>query len=151
VAALALPVALIVGRIAGILTGSETGTATNLPWSIIYTHPDSRAYQNFQFSSTHPAVAYEMLLTAAIFGAVWFMKDRVRPDGMLFAVFMGLYSINRFFVGFVRFNKAWLSGMGIAQLIALVILIVLVPLVSYRIQLMRHGEEARPARNLRRS
>jgi hypothetical protein len=64
---------------------------------------------------------------------------------------MGLYSINRFFVGFVRFNKAWLSGMGIAQLIALVILIVLVPLVSYRIQLMRHGEEARPARNLRRS
>lgn len=151
VAALALPLALIVGRIAGILSGSETGTATGLPWGITYTHPDSRAYQNFQFTSTHPAVAYEMLLTGLIFGVLWFLKDRVKPDGMLFAVFMGLYAIDRFFVGFVRLNKAWLSGMGMAQLIALVILIVLVPLVSYRIHLVRPGEEARPARTARRS
>jgi len=150
VAALALPLALVVGRIAGLIDGSEAGTPTGLPWGIVYTHPESRAHQFYEMRAIHPAVAYEMLCNLAIFGVLWFFKDRARPEGMIFAMFIGFYSIARFFIGFARFNKEWFSGMDIAQLIALVVLIVIVPLVSYRIQLVRPGSKATASRSSRR-
>jgi phosphatidylglycerol:prolipoprotein diacylglycerol transferase len=137
VAALALPWALLVGRIAGLLDGSESGTPTTLPWGITYSHPDTRAYQSYQLLATHPAVAYEALLNLGIFGVLWFLKDRVKPEGMLFAIFIGLYSINRFFIGFSRLNKEWLGGMDLAQILAILVLIVTVPLVSYRTQFVK--------------
>jgi prolipoprotein diacylglyceryltransferase len=143
VGALVLPLALVVGRIANLLDGSQPGTTTDLPWGLIYTHIDTRANRVFELGTTHPAVVYEMLCNLAIFGALWFLKGRVRPEGMLFALFLGLYAIARFFVGFVRYHDmTWLSDMGIAQLIALVVLVVIVPLVSYRIQLRRSGAQS---------
>ena len=143
VAALVLPLVLVVGRIANLLDGSQPGTTTNLPWGIVYTHIDTTAYRIFELGTTHPAVVYEMLCNLAIFGAFWYLKGRVRPEGMLFALFLGFYSISRFFVGFVRYHgMTWLSDMGIAQLIALVVLVVIVPLVSYRVQLVRPGAQS---------
>jgi phosphatidylglycerol:prolipoprotein diacylglycerol transferase len=145
IAALVLPLALAVGRIANLLDGSQPGTTTNLPWGLVYTHVDTTAYRVFELGTTHPAVVYEILCNLAIFGALWFVKGRVRPEGMLFALFLGFYAIARFFVGFVRYHgMTWLSDIGIAQLIALVVLVVIVPLVSYRVQLVRSGAQSNP-------
>ena len=147
VSALALPLCLAVGRIAGIITGSEPGEPTGMPWGIVYTNPESVANKRYQLLATHPAVAYELLWDLLIFGALWYLKDRVRPDGMLFALFIGLYAVGRFFIGFLRFDKVWLVGMGMAQLVALVVLIVIVPVVAYQIEVVRKSGSAASRRS----
>lgn len=138
VSALGLPLALAVGRIGGIINGAQVGRPTDMPWGIVYTHPESLSHQAYELQATHPAVAYEILWDLFIFGVLWYLRDRVRPDGMFFALFLVLYSAGRFFVGFLRYQeKAWLAGMGIDQLIALVLMIAIIPVVTYRAHFVR--------------
>ena len=138
VSALLLPLALAVGRIGGIINGAQVGRPTDMPWGITYTHPESLTNRAYELQATHPAVAYEMLWDLCIFGVLWFLRDRVRPDGMFFGLFLVLYSVGRFFIGFLRYHdKVWLAGMGIDQLIALVLMIAIIPVVTYRAHFVR--------------
>jgi prolipoprotein diacylglyceryltransferase len=54
---------------------------------------------------------------------------------MLFALFLGLYSTGRFFISFLRqeFNSYFLS-LNEAQIIALAVVIVTIPLLAYKAQ-----------------
>jgi len=148
VSALVLPLALAVGRVGGIINGAQVGRPTDMPWGIVYTHPESRAHQTYEFQATHPAVAYEMLWDLFLFGLLWFLRDRIRPDGMFFAVFLVLYSAGRFFIGFLRYQeKVWLAGMGMDQLIALVLMIAIIPVVTYRAHFVRRPGVSTAAAN----
>ena len=63
VTAPALLVAMAIGRIGDIINGEHFASATNLPWGVIYTHPDSPGLGR---PPTHPAVAYELLFDIAL-------------------------------------------------------------------------------------
>ena len=138
----ALLVAMAIGRIGDIINGEHCALATRLPWGVIYTHPDSPG--GWPTSSggcggfaSHPAVVYELLFDLALLLIIWPMRHRLRPHGMTFALYGGLYSIGRFFISFLRVevNNYWIFNE--AQLIALAVVAITIPLLVYKAQLVR--------------
>ena len=137
-AAPAVLIAMAIGRIGDIINGEHCALVTDAFWGFVYTHPESPAgfcYNSIPSPSMHPAVVYEMLWDLAIAGVLfWGLRDRLRPDGMLFVSFLLLYSVGRFFITFLREDKVWVAGLQEAQILSLVILAVTVPLLAYRAQ-----------------
>ena len=65
---------------------------------------------------------------------------------MLFALFFAGYSAGRFFISFVRQEQnTYIFGFNEAQLVALAVMLVTVPLLIYRARLVRpeRGQQAR--------
>ena len=130
-----LLIALAIGRIGDVINGEHWSSFTNLPWGWVYTDPDSFGYGR---PASHPAVAYELIFCLAWAGVLWLLRDRIQPRGMLFALFFAGYSAGRFFISFVREEQnTYVFGFNEAQLVALVIMLVTVPLLIYRARLVR--------------
>ncbi len=128
--ALGLILAQAIGRIGDIINGEHFSTATGLPWGVIYTHPNSPAYGR---PPTHPAVAYELLMDLFIFGILWKLRGRIRPDGSLFLLYLILYSVGRFFLSFLRLDSATVFlSLSQPQWICLLVLAAAVPLMVSR-------------------
>ncbi len=119
-----------IGRIGDIINGEHISTITGLPWRVIYTHPNSPAYGR---PPTHPAVGYELLMDLFIFGILWKLRGRIKPDGSLFLLYFILYSIGRFFLSFLRLdsNTVFLS-LNQPQWISILVLVVAIPLLIWQ-------------------
>lgn len=123
-----------IGHIGCIIQGDSLGPVTDLPWGIVYTNQGAMAPAlGVPFL---PAQGYEMVWDLAIFALLWFVRKRVRNDGLLFATYVFLYSINKFTVSFWRENVLLAFGLREAQLVALAMLAASVAalLVLYRKQ-----------------
>ena len=128
--ALGLILAQAIGRIGDIINGEHISTTTNLPWGVVYTHPDSPAYG---LPPQHPAVAYELLMDLAIFGILWKLRGRIRPDGSLFLLYLILYSLGRFFLSFLRLDSNTVFwSLTQPQWISILVLAVAVPILVFR-------------------
>ena len=132
IAAPALLLAMAIGRIGDIINGEHFASFTSLPWGMVYTHGDSPALGR---AASHPAVAYELLFDLALLLVIWPLRNRLRPRGMLFTLYLALYSTGRFFISFLRqeYNSYFL-GLNEAQIVALAVVIVTVPLLVYKAQ-----------------
>ncbi len=147
VTAPALLVAMAIGRIGDIINGEHFAKVTDLPWAVIYTHPDSPGLGR---PPTHPAVAYELLFDLALLAALWPLRKRMRPHGMFFALYAATYSIGRFFISFLREEyNTYFSGLNEAQLVALIVIIITVPLLVWKAQIVRSdaNPQTRPAKS----
>ncbi len=142
-AALGLILAQAIGRIGDIINGEHISTATGLPWGVVYTHPNSPAYG---LPPTHPAVAYELLMDLFIFGILWKLRGRLRPDGSLFLLYLSLYSFGRFFLSFLRLdsNTVFLF-LSQPQWISLLVLAAALPLLLSRMLSRRGAGKAEAA------
>ncbi len=129
-AALGLILAQAIGRIGDIINGEHFSTITGLPWGVVYTHPNSPGYG---LPPVHPAVAYELLMDLFIFGILWKLLGRIRPDGSLFLLYLPLYSIGRFFLSFLRLDSytVFLS-LSQPQWISLLVLAVAIPILIFQ-------------------
>ena len=145
----AILIAMAVGRIGDIINGEHVAKLTELPWGFVYTHVESPSHQQYGFASSHPAVVYEMLLDIIILVAIWLLRDRLRPHGMLFALYLASYSLGKFFISFLRsgplpLNEELVIGLNEAQLVALAVLIITVPLLLFKAQLVKPSRVTRP-------
>lgn len=118
-----------VGRIGCTLNGCCYGTNSNLPWSIIYTDPQSFGPLGI---ATHPTTVYEIFFLLAAFGVVMLLRKRLTPDGSLFLVYLSLYSLWRLGVDYLREGTVFMFGLHQAQIVALVVLAITIPLLGYR-------------------
>ena len=135
IAAPALLIALAIGRIGDVINGEHHSSFSDLPWAWVYTDPQSLGFGR---PASHPAVAYELIFCLAWAGVLWLLKDRIRPRGMLFALFFAGYSAGRFFISFLREEQnTYIFGFNEAQLVALAIMAVTVPLLIYKARLVR--------------
>lgn len=134
VTAPALLVAMAIGRIGDIINGEHFAKVTDLPWGVVYTHPDSPGLGR---PATHPAVAYELIFDVVLLAALWPLRKRLRPNGMFFALYAATYSIGRFFISFLReeFNT-YFGGLNEAQVVALIVVIITVPLLIWKAQIV---------------
>ena len=129
-AALGLIIAQAIGRIGCIINGEHFSTTTGLPWGVVYTHPNS---PSFGRSPQHPAVAYELLMDLFIFGILWKLRGRFRPDGSLFLLYLTLYSIGRFFLSFLRLDSATIfMSLNQPQWISLLVAAVAIPILIFQ-------------------
>lgn len=148
IAAPALLIAMAIGRIGDIINGEHVATLTSLPWGIIYSHASSPSNIQHGLAASHPAVVYEMLWDLAVLGVIWPMQNRLRPYGMLFALYLALYAGGKFLISFLRvadgptdifMDKEWVWSMGEAHFISLIILAITIPLLLFKAQVIRPG------------
>ena len=138
----AVIMAQAIGRIGCTINGCCYGIATSLPWGIVYTHPNSAApeWMVTQRVATHPATVYELIYDVIVFGVLWKLMGRVRPDGSLFLIYLGLYSLYRVGMDFLREGNPFLFGLHQAQVIGIIVLVIVIPVLVRRRPWMRAEE-----------
>jgi phosphatidylglycerol---prolipoprotein diacylglyceryl transferase len=133
-AALGIPIAQAIGRIGCTINGDSFGVPTNGSWGIVYTHPNALAPLGVP---TQPTTLYEIVWSLLAFGLLWKLRDRVRSDGVLFFLYVGLYSLGRFFISFWRVNNYVFLGLREAQVLALIGLAIAIPVTVYLLKFRR--------------
>ena len=118
-----------IGRIGCTINGCCYGVACSLPWGITYTNPDSLAPLGV---TVHPTTIYEIIALMIIFGILLLLRGRLKPDGSIFLVYLGLYSLWRVGSDFLRDSTPFLFGLHQAQVISIIVLAVAVSLLAYR-------------------
>lgn len=138
-AAPALALGYGLGRIGCFLVGDDYGKPTDVPWGVAFPRglPETTAGQlRRQFGvdippeiaddtllAVHPTQLYETTLALAIWAVgVWLLK-RGAPPGRTALVVIGLLSVERFGVEFLRAkDDRFLGALTLAQLISLLVL-----------------------------
>ena len=111
-----------IGRLGCLVTGDTLGKPTDGSWGIVYLNPGSHApalgvaYQ--------PAFFYEQLWDLLVFAILWRLRMRLRVDGHLFALYLGLYAIGKFVITFVRLDPVYAWGFQQSHFIALGLIVV---------------------------
>lgn len=115
----------------------DYGMPTKLPWGVNYSHgivPPSLAFRGFPHieqlfpggivpdnTLLHPTPIYEFIAGLLIFYFLWRIRKNIRPDGMLFMIYLVLAGTERFLVEFIRINPRLAFGLTEAQLISLLL------------------------------
>ena len=111
-----------IGRIGCLLNGCCHGTVCSLPWAIEYAGT----------GLVHPTQVYEIIYNLIIFGILWRLMSKVRPDGTLFLIYLALYSAYRVGIDFLRDVNPFFFDMGQAQVIAIIVLAITIPVLVRR-------------------
>ena len=151
IAAPALLIGQAVGRIGDVINGEHLAKTTDLPWGFIYSHYASRSNAQYGLIASHPAVAYEIIWDMVVLAVIWKLRGRLRPHGMLFALYGMLYALGRFFLQFLRLEKEWFAGLQEAHIVSLIVLAITVVLFASRAHWVRQEEMPAPAARPRRT
>jgi phosphatidylglycerol---prolipoprotein diacylglyceryl transferase len=127
IGALGLAIGQAIGRIGNIINGDIVGYKTN-GWGFEYTNPNTFGPLN---TPVQPASLYELLISLGLFILLWNLRKRVHPEGMLAMIYLILYSISQFFIFFLRDNIVILGGLKQAQITALVVIALTLPVIAY--------------------
>ncbi|MEJ2184491.1 MAG: prolipoprotein diacylglyceryl transferase [Gemmatimonadota bacterium] len=139
----ALAIAYATGRVGCFLVGDDYGLPTHAWYGIAFpkgSPPSTAGYfrslgvhipatvPNNAVLAVHPTQLYEIFLGLVMFAILWKLSKRVMAPGRLFAVFMVLYAIERFFIEFVRAKgDRYVFGLSTSQVAS----ILLVALAAY--------------------
>ena len=118
-----------IGRIGCTLNGCCYGIACNLPWCVEYTNPGAAA---FGAGVVHPTQIYEIIYNLIVFGVLWKLMSKVRPDGTLFLIYLALYSAWRVGIDFIRPGNPFLFDLHQAQVIGIIVLVITIPVLVRR-------------------
>ncbi len=125
--ALALPVGQLIGKCANIINGDTWGYPTRLPWGFVYRNPHAFLPSNLLGVPTQPTPVYEQLWLLVVVAVLIWATPRLKIDGVAFLLYLGLYSLGRFFISFERVNNILFLHLREAQLVAAGVLIAVVP------------------------
>jgi phosphatidylglycerol:prolipoprotein diacylglycerol transferase len=108
---------IAIGRLGAFLEGAGQGLPSNLPWA---THYTSRLAATPDFGvPRHPAQVYDGLVALALFVALSRLPSSL-PAGSRVAGFFVLYGLARLGLGAIQLEPAFLFGLQIEQLLAIV-------------------------------
>jgi phosphatidylglycerol:prolipoprotein diacylglycerol transferase len=129
----ALPTLLAqaLGRVGCTINGCCYGSVAPswLPWSVVYTHPESYGPIGV---SVHPTQVYEIVFLLITFGVLFPLRKRFQPDGSLFLIYLSAYSAWRLGIDFIRDGTPFLFGLHQAQVIGIVVLLITIPILIWR-------------------
>jgi len=134
-------IGLAIGRIGDVINGEHHGTPTTLPWGVEYVNPATLGEPG---AVVHPEVAYEMVLTLVLLGALLPFHQRLKarlPDGVVGLIYLGLYAAGRFFLSFLRTDPSVFLGMRQAQLASLLMVLMAIVAIPLLVRRARAGRE----------
>ncbi|MEZ4553450.1 MAG: prolipoprotein diacylglyceryl transferase [Dehalococcoidia bacterium] len=151
IAAFGAILGMAIGRLGDLVNGEHLARATNLPWGVVYTHPDSPAFtHSLQVGAHHPATTYEMLADLLILGLLFYALLRVFRDrpGLTFFVFLVGYAVMRFFVTYLRVDSEEVLGTPLRtpQFVSLLVILASIPAIWYFAKQPRRPLEPQPER-----
>lgn len=115
-----------VGRIGCTINGCCYGTPSNLPWAIVYTNTNSFGPLGV---AVQPTTVYEIFYNLIVFGILMSMKNKFKPAGSLFMIYLSFYAAWRIGSDFLREGNPFLFNLHQAQVIGIVILLITIPLL----------------------
>ena len=138
-----------IGRIGDLINGEHLAKATDLPWGVIYTHPDSPAFaHSIAVGAHHPATTYEMLGDFAILAlAIYLVLGPLRTwSGLTFFIYLDTYAVMRYFVSMLRVDSAdtFFFNVSVPQLVSLAVIAVTIPPIVYLLRRGRVVEQEPP-------
>jgi phosphatidylglycerol:prolipoprotein diacylglycerol transferase len=124
-----------IGHIGCFFSGDSYGLPSTLPWAVKFRHgmpPSTAGALRSEFGvslpsdipdsaliAVHPTMLYSALTLIAIFGVLWLLRNRQKPAGWLFGLYLILTGVERFLVEFVRAkDDRFIWGFTTAQVIA---------------------------------
>ena len=114
-----------IGRIGDIINGEHHGQpAPDLPFSVAYTHPGTLGEPG---APVHLAVGYEMVYDLAVTGLLIWLLGRQPRHGLVYVLYIFLYGFGRLWVGFFRKDLLVVDGLGMAQFLGVLSMMVAVP------------------------
>ena len=133
-----------IGRIGDIINGEHCSRATDLLFGFQWVHSGTAARNcaDGYANAVHPAIAYEMIWNILALAVIWQLRGRLKPDGMIWTLYLALYAVGRFGVTFFREDRIWTAGLQEAQIIALLILAITVPILLAKARFGERVEEA---------
>ena len=107
-----------IGRIGDVINGEHHGThlPEGTPGAVTYVHPNTLGERGIP---NHLAVGYELVWDLLVYGVLLGLWGRLPRPGMLFWLYMLLYSVGRFIINFFRQDTIVAFGLAQAQLVAI--------------------------------
>jgi len=102
-----------IARIGCFLNGCCYGSPCDLPWAV-----------NFFDVPRHPTQIYSFIYSLVIFGILWSLRKKISKTGVLFWLYLGMYSIARFSIEFFRTSQRVILGLSAAQIISVLIFMI---------------------------
>jgi phosphatidylglycerol:prolipoprotein diacylglycerol transferase len=84
-----------------------------------------------------PTPVYEIVMNLSIFALLWRLRKSSLPDGVLFLIYLTLYSAGRFLITFWSSYQIVAFGLNQAQLISLAALVIGLPWLVYLLRRSR--------------
>jgi len=85
----------------------------------------------------YPTQPYEIIFLLLVFAVLFKLRGRFRPEGSLFLIYLSLYSLWRVGIDFLRVGTPFLFGLHQAQVIAIIVLAITIPLLALRTRWVR--------------
>jgi len=105
-----LLIGIAIGRIGCFMNGCCFGEPCSLPWAVKFP-PGSFAYYVYGDVAVHPTQLYEVIYTIVIFIFLILIENKKPFHGFIFALFLSLYGIGRFFNETLRYYNGSEAGM----------------------------------------
>jgi len=118
--AVGIPFGHALGRLGCFAAGCCYGLATDLPWAVEFTDPDSMAPLHVHL---HPTQLYSAAGNFAIFGILYMLRKKKSFDGQLALLYIALYAVMRSVMEFFRGDDRGAIFFGIispAQITAMI-------------------------------
>lgn len=110
-----------IGRWGNFANQEAHGGPTDLPWGIIV-----------DGVKVHPTFLYESIWNFLLFGfLLWYRRKKAKAEGEVFAIYLVLYSVARFFIEGLRTDSLMLGPIRVAQLISVIIIISGIAFIRY--------------------
>ena len=144
-----------VGRIGDVINGEHCAKLTDAPWGFVYSHPESPAFSCMplggagliETKAMHSAVGYELIYDLLAFGFLYKVaRGRIRPDGMMFALYLFLYGAGRLVIQtFFRLDDKFIGPLQEAQVISIAVLVVTGAILVWKARLRTAGDMSGPS------
>jgi len=109
-----------VGQIACLLNGDTYEKPTDLPWAIVFTHPQAMAPLGVPL---HPIQVYELLAYLAVFLVVHRVARSAAHDGAVLLTYTGFYGAARFAMEFFRGDPPSVAGIIVPQAVSVALVV----------------------------
>ncbi len=141
--AVGAPLAQAIGRVGCAINGCCYGKLSpfqSFPGAVLYTPRDVIPSQYWGVP-LYPAQIYFLLWNLIVFAIVWQLRDRLKPQGSLFFLYLCLYAAGDFGLRFFRVNEPFLMGLHQGQVISLAILVIAVPWLIIRMRRFQRSSQ----------
>lgn len=101
-----------IGRWGNFFNNEAHGGPTDLPWGIMV-----------DGVRVHPTFFYEFVWNLLVLGVLLKHRDNKKFDGEVFLLYMGMYSIGRFFIEGMRTDSLMLGPLRMAQVISIAFIV----------------------------
>jgi len=109
-----------VGQIACLLNGDTYGKPADLPWAIVFRHPQAMAPLGVPL---HPLQVYELLAYLAVFLVVHRVARSAARDGAVLLTYAVFYGAARFAMEFLRGDPPVVAGIIVPQVVSVALVV----------------------------